>query len=89
MRGELERSYFSSRASEVRTNAIIANFIGGSSKFQFSIIADKSESGIKYGCAGGCAVCKSTVFPKFPSRSPSFPSWTSWVRIPSPAVNCK
>ena len=41
--------YFSSCGSEVRTNAIIANFIDGPRKFQFSIIADKSESGTKYG----------------------------------------
>ena len=79
--------YFLSDSSASRTNALIANLIDGPSKFQFSIIADKSESGTKYGCAGGCAVCKSTVFPKFSSRSASLPSWLLWVRVPSPAFN--
>ena len=55
--------YFTSRFSEVRTNAITASFIGCASEFQFSTIADKSESGTKPGCAGGCAPCKLFIFP--------------------------
>ncbi len=78
-------NYFLPRSNEVRTKAITANFIGGSSEFQFSMITNKSESGTNHGCAGGCAFFKSMVFPAFAPCSCSLPSWLLRVRVPSPA----